>query len=51
MSNFNIVTVPIPGNFATLGYIKIKNSFLSDEALSFIEILKQEVTTVLSQPT
>lgn len=41
LKNFNIVAIPIPGSFSTLGYVKLKNSILSDEAKSFIKILKK----------
>lgn len=40
LKNFNIVAIPIPGNFSTLGYVKLKNSILSDEAKDFIKILR-----------
>ncbi len=41
LKNFNIIAIPIPGSYSTLGYIKLKNSILSDEAKSFIKILKK----------
>lgn len=40
LKNFNIVAIPIPGNFSTLGYVKLKNSIISDEASVFIKILR-----------
>jgi DNA-binding transcriptional LysR family regulator len=40
LKNFNIVAIPIPGNFSTLGYVKLKNSILSEEAKDFIKILR-----------
>lgn len=40
LRNFNIIAIPIPGNFSTLGYVKLKNVILSDEAKTFIKILK-----------
>lgn len=43
MSNFDIVAVPIPGNFAILAYLKLKKTYLTKEAKKFIKILKEEV--------
>ena len=44
MSHYRITAVPIPDNFAILGYIYIKNSRLSDEAKQFIQLLKEELS-------
>lgn len=41
LKNFNIVAIPIPGSFSTLGYVKLRNSILSEEAKEFIKILKK----------
>lgn len=41
LKNFNIVAISIPSSFSTLGYIKLKNVILSDEAKAFIKILKE----------
>ncbi len=46
MCKFNIVSIPIPNNFASLCYIKTKNSYLSPEAISFIELLKKELVGI-----
>ncbi len=43
MSKFDIVAIPIPGNFATLSYIKLKNSYLTKESKRFLEILRREL--------
>lgn len=42
-SNFDLVAVPIPGNFATLAYIKLKNTYLTKESKRFLEILNEEI--------
>lgn len=41
LNSFNIAAIPIPGNFSTLGYVKLKNSIISDEAKAFIKILRE----------
>ena len=44
MSHYKITAIPIPDNFAILGYIYIKNSHLSTEAKEFIALLKEELS-------
>ncbi len=43
MSHYRIISVPIPNNYAVLGYIYIKNSRLSKEAKQFISLLTDEL--------
>ena len=43
MSHYKIIAIPIPNNYAILGYIYVKNSMLSDESQEFIALLKEEL--------
>ncbi len=42
-AKFNITTIPIPDNYANLGFIKTKGSYLSSECDEFIKLLREEL--------